>query len=299
MEIRYLQYFIALAEQLNFSETARSLFIEQSTLSKIIAKLEAHYHAVLFSRKKYGVELTEAGKTLLTDAREIVDRYEASLRHLSCGVSGTLTVYYCVGLEHWLIPPAIREISQRYPSAEIELHRCSWDDLDSLCMSAPSGIFIVFDFAFRKNSKLRAKTLMEDDMMLVVSPDHPLAGRSSIKSSELKGERFAFDQCKSGNTALGTMMDLLPKGASKTDIKQCCNSETVATLIRSGLAVTIRNRHDRLANPDLCYILLEDIPPAKLKAFTFAEKMTPEELCFLDCLKEAQDDLDAENENIK
>lgn len=76
MELRQLRYFTAVADTLNFSRAAESLYISQSSLSQQIADLEREMGAELFKRSKRSVELTEAGKTMLRLARNLLNSAE-------------------------------------------------------------------------------------------------------------------------------------------------------------------------------------------------------------------------------
>lgn len=76
MELRQLRYFIAVAEALNFSRAAESLYISQPSLSQTIADLEREFGVDLLKRSKRSVELTEAGKTLLQLSRNVLNNTE-------------------------------------------------------------------------------------------------------------------------------------------------------------------------------------------------------------------------------
>lgn len=82
MRMDILKEFTSLARNLNFSTTARELYITQSTLGKHIALLEKELGAVLFARDSHKVELTEAGTLFLEDAAPIVRAYDLALEHL-------------------------------------------------------------------------------------------------------------------------------------------------------------------------------------------------------------------------
>lgn len=76
MELRQLRYFVAVADTLNFSRASESLYVSQSALSKQIAELEQELGAVLFVRDKRTVELSPAGRMLLSEAKAILLRSE-------------------------------------------------------------------------------------------------------------------------------------------------------------------------------------------------------------------------------
>ena len=72
MELRQLKYFVKVAETLNFSEAAKSLFVTQSTLSQQIKQLEQDLDSQLLTRSSHSVSLTEAGEELLPYARKVL-----------------------------------------------------------------------------------------------------------------------------------------------------------------------------------------------------------------------------------
>ena len=76
MELRQLRYFVAVADTLNFSRAAESMFVSQSSLSKQISDLEQELGVLLFRRSKHNVELTEAGLLLMDEAKAILLRSE-------------------------------------------------------------------------------------------------------------------------------------------------------------------------------------------------------------------------------
>ena len=95
MELRHLKYFVKIAETLNFSEAAKSLFITQSTLSQQIRQLEQEVDAQLFERNNHNVRLTEAGEELLPYARQTLKASQACfdrIQDLQQMLTGTLNI---------------------------------------------------------------------------------------------------------------------------------------------------------------------------------------------------------------
>lgn len=96
MELRQLRYFVAVADTLNFSRAAESMFVSQSSLSKQISDLEQELGVLLFRRSKHNVELTEAGLLLMDEAKAILLRSEKLaplLQQADQGVSRTICLY--------------------------------------------------------------------------------------------------------------------------------------------------------------------------------------------------------------
>ena len=88
IELRHLRYFLAVAEELNFSRAAERLHIAQPALSAQIRALESQVGCELFARTTRKVELTANGEMLLEDAREIVGRAESAVSKLQAASRG-------------------------------------------------------------------------------------------------------------------------------------------------------------------------------------------------------------------
>src|SRR5260221_11206492 len=103
MKLRHLEYFVAAAEELNFTHAADRLHVSQPPFSKQIQDLEGELGVDLFQRERKGVALTEAGKAVLIDAREILracDQAMKKAQRISRGELGKLTVGHMAALTH-------------------------------------------------------------------------------------------------------------------------------------------------------------------------------------------------------
>src|SRR5258705_13078341 len=97
MELRYLKYFVAVAEELHFARAANRLHIAQPSLSKQIQQLEQELGFPFFYRTKQRVELLDAGHVLLDEARQLLRRAQnavESARHTHTGRSGRLVIAF-------------------------------------------------------------------------------------------------------------------------------------------------------------------------------------------------------------
>src|SRR5579872_2698439 len=101
MELRHLRYFVAVAEELNFTHAAARLRVAQPALSSQIKDLEREIEVELFERGRTGVQLTHAGKALYTRARSILAQAAEAAnaaRKAAGSITGTLVVGFPSGL---------------------------------------------------------------------------------------------------------------------------------------------------------------------------------------------------------
>ncbi|KIP26977.1 LysR family transcriptional regulator [Bacillus thuringiensis] len=126
MELRHIRYFLALAEELNFSRAAEKLHIAQPPLSKQIKELEEEIGANLFNRTKRHVELTNAGQVFLDKAYQILDQVEQaciSTRLTSTGTEGELVIGFSGSVQDLI--QTIQRYRERYPKVGIVLQQLS------------------------------------------------------------------------------------------------------------------------------------------------------------------------------
>ena len=129
MELRHLRYFIAVAEELHFGRAAQVLGISQPPLSQQIQALEQEVGARLFERTNRRVELSEAGRLFLEEARLVlaqVDKAADVARRAQLGELGELKIGFTSSAPfNSTIPQAIFSFRQRFPAVHLNLREMS------------------------------------------------------------------------------------------------------------------------------------------------------------------------------
>src|SRR5262245_23855764 len=132
MDLRQLKYFIAFAEEGKITRAAERLGMQQPPLSQRIKKIEQH-DVKLFHRKARGVELTEAGRALLENARAMVAQFEHAIettRRTARGEQGRISVGVTpTSPFHPFVPRVIRAFRQAYPLVSLALVECFSNEL--------------------------------------------------------------------------------------------------------------------------------------------------------------------------
>lgn len=130
MELRQLRYFVAVAEELNFSRAARRLHVSQPPLSTQIQNLETEIGTRLFERGNRGVTLTAAGTAFYEEVRAALARIEngrTRAQQAGRGEAGTLTVGFISIADYGVLPPALKAFRARYPLVDVQLHELTTD----------------------------------------------------------------------------------------------------------------------------------------------------------------------------
>src|SRR5262249_2134735 len=152
MELRHLRYFIAVAEEGHITRAAERLGMQQPPLSRQIKAIEREMDVQLFQRKARGVELTDAGRAFLGDARAMLahlDHAFDSARRTGRGEQGRISVgYTTIYAFHPLVPRVIGEFQQAFPLVHLTLEesspfdlieRVQADQIDVVFMGMPSA----------------------------------------------------------------------------------------------------------------------------------------------------------------
>ncbi|MGH8207168.1 MAG: LysR substrate-binding domain-containing protein [Steroidobacteraceae bacterium] len=193
MELRHLRYFAVLAETLNFTRAAERTHVTQSTLSHQIKQLEEQIGTRLFDRIGKRVVITESGELFLAFALRALREVDQGLGALK-GDADALTGLVRVGATHTFnlqfIPTCVATFLGHYPAVKISVDELAADAIDAGLKSGNLDIGI----AYRPVGPggLRFEPLYNEELVLVVSPVHPLAARKRIRMVELHRQKLVL-----------------------------------------------------------------------------------------------------------
>ena len=128
MELRHLKYFLAVAEELNFTKAAEKLFISQPPLSRQIMELEEELQACLFIRNNKKVELTEAGKYFEKEVKVLfqnLERISVKTKKIAENVSGEFRIAYISSIYSEVISKLIKHLKAEFPFVNFKLFEVS------------------------------------------------------------------------------------------------------------------------------------------------------------------------------
>jgi DNA-binding transcriptional LysR family regulator len=193
VELRHLRYFVAVAEELNFSRAARRLRMAQPPLSVAIRQLEHEIGVTLFTRTSREVTLTEAGATLLAGARRTLaeaDAAVAAARRVGAGEVGRLRVGYNWSTSFETLPALGRELARSHPDLELLAEEMRPIRMTEALRSGTIDVALALypDVV----AELSYETIRTEPAVAVLSASHPLAGRDDLQLSALAGELLLF-----------------------------------------------------------------------------------------------------------
>ncbi|KIG03098.1 LysR family transcriptional regulator [Caballeronia concitans] len=186
MNLRGLQCFIVLAEELNFSRAAERLHIAQPALSQQIRALEARLGSQLVDRGSRPLRLTEAGSYFHTEAREILQRCEQAtlgVRDIGAGTHGWLAIGFTRSAMYSVLPPALKAFHSAYPKVELKLFEMLTEEQADAFRDA--RIHVGIGRQAPDVPSCTTRTLLNERVMAVLASDHPLAKRKTVRIGEL------------------------------------------------------------------------------------------------------------------
>ena len=193
MELRHLRYFVAVAEEQNFTRAAERLGINQPPLSLQISQLEKEMGAPLFHRRSRGIELTDAGKLLLEEARIILKGVETAkigVQRRARGETGQIIVGSASGTYfHPLIPAIVREYGMRHPNIVLA-PEASHPTLLVARLRAGLIDLAVTWLPINDSEGLTIEPLGGEDAVIVLPAGHVLSGLTSVPLAALANETF-------------------------------------------------------------------------------------------------------------
>lgn len=203
MEFDQLRYFLQVAERGNFTRAAEDLTISQPALSRSIQKLEDELGQPVFERKTRSVSLTEAGILLQSRAQQMLTILDDTKAEITDdGESGRVRIGAIPTIAPYFLPGLLRKFSSEFPKATVIVQENTTDVLLKSCTQGEIDLAVL---ALPVPAKyLEVEELFEEELLLVLPPDHPLLKKSKIHLSDVEPLPFVLldeAHCLSENIA--------------------------------------------------------------------------------------------------
>lgn len=290
MNLRDLEYFVAVAELEHFGKAAERCFVSQPTLSGQIKKLEAQLGVKLFERTNRRVLLTDAGHQTLPLARNILRKVE-DIREIAASCQNPLSGKFRLGafptLAPYVFPQLVPKVRKNLPDLRILLFEEKTEDLFlKLKQGAIDAALIALPI---EDNYLEFQPLFRDSFRLAVPPEHELASLERVSQGQLRDRRLLL--LEEGHCLRDQALEVCHlHGIEEEQDFKATSLETLRQMVKAGTGITfVPEIAIEDPDPGIHYIPFEDPIPTREIALvwrkTTARGAVLEKL--IECLAEA------------
>src|SRR2546426_6017304 len=270
MELRHLRYFVAVAENLNFTKAAAKLYLAQPSLTRQIHNLEDELGVRLLSRSKSRVDLTEEGRSFLVDARRILALATESIlavQRLGRGETGQLNIAYLSNSDFDLLPETLRAFRRTFPHIALNLFDMTPAEQFRALEARKIDLGFVGLRPPASTRGLQWESIARHKTVVVLPVKHPLARKRRVNLGELKTVFFVGMSEKTHPGFRDWLCETCQRAGFTPRILQDAELEPAhMTFVAEGLGVTLAREHIKtLPHPGVAIRPL--MPPVRTDYF--------------------------------
>ncbi|MDX2242588.1 MAG: LysR family transcriptional regulator [Leptolyngbyaceae cyanobacterium bins.302] len=241
MELRHLHYFLAVAEELNFSRAADRLHMAQPPLSQQIRQLEAELGFQLFHRTKRRVALTEAGQVFLTEARQVLQALDHAIekgRQASRGEVGQLAIGFVSSTAYNILPSVLQAFRRQVPGVILELQELTTREQVQAVLGGKLDIGFVRPPV--EEPELDAIVIFQEPLMVALPESHRLRGVVQVSVKSLAQEAFIlFPRIVAPGLHDQILSVCLQAGFNPQIAQEAIQMQTIVSLVAAEMGVAI------------------------------------------------------------
>ena len=247
MELRHLRYFVAVAENLNFTKAAAKLHLAQPSLTRQIHNLEEEIGVRLLNRSKSQVALTEEGRSFLVDARRILALATESVlavQRLSRGETGQLNIAYLSNSDFELLPETLGAFRQAFPHIALNLFDMAPAEQFRALEARKIDLGFVGLPPPATTGRLKWESIARHRTVVVLPVKHPLARKPQVSLGELKTMFFVGMSEKTHPGFRNWLSETCQQAGFTPRILQDAELEpALMTFVAEGLGVSLAREH--------------------------------------------------------
>jgi DNA-binding transcriptional LysR family regulator len=261
MELRHLEYFVAVAEELSFTRASQRLHVVQSGVSSTIQGLERDLRAALFERDRHRVALTDAGKALLPEARATLAAAQAArdvVGQARGGLRGTVTAGTMQSTGALDLPGRLGRFHATHPAVQVRLRQAAAGSA-GLARDVLSGALdlAVLSLPGQPPAGLTTWPVTEEPLLVICQPGHPLAARHPVTLGRLAQEPFIDFPPGWGNRAVVDRA-FAAAGHDRQVPFEVADFAAAADLVRNGLGIAFLPASEAARLSDLAAVELSE-----------------------------------------
>jgi DNA-binding transcriptional LysR family regulator len=242
MNLNLYKTYVKVVETQNLSRTAEEIGLSQPAVTKQIQALEEMYGVLLLERSGRRLKTTEAGETLYSCARDIikaVEKTEKAMEEVSESRRGTLYIGASTIPGQYILPAFIKQFKDRFPNVTISMDIADTERIFNRIADRELDVGVVGGWT--NNRKVDGFVWLEDDLVVIVPAEHPLATQEHIDLSDLLGEKWIMREKGSGTRR--AIEDIFnAQGIKLEDLDICLEAGStgaVLAAVESGMGISI------------------------------------------------------------
>ncbi|KQY51607.1 MULTISPECIES: LysR family transcriptional regulator [unclassified Nocardioides] len=241
MELRHLEGFVAVAEELHFGRAAARLHMAQPPLSQQIRLLERDLGATLFERSTRTVRLTPAGESLLGPARDVLAAAAVARRAVrasSLGEVGRVSIGFAGASSYDALPRLAQEVNAQLPGIQLVLRSQIYSG-EALGQIASGDLDLGF-VALTTRPDLEMRVISNEEIVVALPKAHPLARRKTVDLNALATEPFVTFPASHGSAIHDATTRLcLDAGFTPMVAQEAPDAYNLLTLVGAGVGVAL------------------------------------------------------------
>jgi DNA-binding transcriptional LysR family regulator len=267
VDTRLLRYFVAVAEQLSFTQAAKALYVAQPSLSRQIKQLETRLGADLFTRASSSVELTQAGEALLAAARRQLADWQHTVRLVRTAAAAegnVLRVGFVATGGGTLARQARETFTERHPDATLDPKRFEWGGEAQALRDGLADIAFVWLPA--DTTGLHAEIVATEARWVAMKTAHPLARQDEVSINDLRDEPLMWTRVAPPEWVDWWAVNPRPDGSVPLWGKENDNVEEMLEHVAttSGVCIGPESMAGYYAHPDLTWRPITDVDPLRI-----------------------------------
>jgi DNA-binding transcriptional LysR family regulator len=190
LDLRLVEHFVAVAEELHFGRAAERLHIAQPSLSQQIRRLETQLGVSLLERNSRNVHLTTAGTAFLHEGRKVLTQAQHAIQTTRAAGAPRLTLGFYGSAASELLPEVLRVFGERLPSVDVCVRELLLGSIDDIL---DGSVNIAFTRLLPGQTELEVEVLTQESRLAALASTHPLAARESLSFADLGEESFIIN----------------------------------------------------------------------------------------------------------
>jgi DNA-binding transcriptional LysR family regulator len=238
MLLVHVEGFLEVARLQSVSRAAESLYVTQPTLTARLHALERELGKPLFVRARHGMRLTEAGRAFIPYAERAVRALKdgrRAIEDLETGNAGQLHVAAAPAVSTYILPAVLERFVGSHPRVEVVVRTGHSEDVLRMVLADEAQIGL--GRALR-HPEVELQPFYEEELVLVVAPDHPFANQPKVSMAELSSEQLIMFDRTSSYYEL-THAAFLAAGVSLRGLMELDNIEAAKKMVERGLGVAL------------------------------------------------------------